>query len=118
MEYENEFFGKLVLKVVRDENNARSEYVDWAVVDPDKTVNRERKIEDGDFLQVFDGSGRLLLNKTIYRDYDTLYDHRHGMQLYEGMRVSWLPKGIDTGFWRNQFNNQARARLLKIKRDE
>jgi len=113
MEYEEEFFGKLILKVVRDDKNPNKEYVNWVVVDTEKTVDREREIEDGDFLQVFDGSGRLMLNKIIYRDYDSLYDHRHGMQLYNGMRVGWLPTGIDTGFWKSLFLDQARARLLK-----
>jgi len=118
MEYEEEFFGKLVLKVVRDNNNSNREYVDWVIVDPQLTVNKEREIEDGDFLQVFDSSGRLMINKKIYRDYESLYDVRHGMQLYNGMRVSWLPKGIDTGFWRNRFAEQCRARLVKLKREE
>lgn len=114
----NEFFGILALKFIRDDNNPNSEYIDWSVVDPEKTVNREREIEDGDFLQVFDDSGRMLMNKYIYRDYDSLYDHRHGMQLYNGMRVSWIPKGIDTGYWKTLFSNQNRARLVKAEHVE
>lgn len=116
---QEEFFGKLDLDLIRDKQTFRSELVDWVVINPDQTINRMRNIEDGDFLQVFDSNGRMLLNKQITRDYDSLYNPAYKKQMYKGMSVKWLPYGIDTGYWYNMFINNHRARLVKnIKEEE
>lgn len=108
-----EFFGKLEMDVIKNKQTFRSEFIDWVVVNPDQTVNRFREIEDGDFLQVFDPMGRLILNKRITRDYNAYFNRRYGKQIYKGFSVKWLPYGIDAGYWYNLFANNHRARIVK-----
>lgn len=112
---EEEFFGKLEIKLVNTDKTRQThnELIDWVIVNPDSTRNREREIEDGDFLQVFDSNGNVVLNKVITRDYKTLYNQRYGKQLYNGMAVRWLPLGVDTGYWSNLFFSSHRARIVK-----
>lgn len=110
---EVEFFGQLIMRVLRDPNNSKNELIDWVIVDTQKTVDREREIDDGDFLQVFDGSGNPILSKRIFRDHETLYNPTYRKQIYNGINVAWVPRGIDTGYWVNLFRNQQRARLVK-----
>lgn len=115
---EVEFFGQLIMKIVRDDNNSKHELIDWVIVDMGKTLDREREIEDGDFLQVFDGGGNPVLSKKIFRDYKALYNPTYRKQIYNGMNIAWAPRGIDTGYWANLFRNQQRARLLKYVEEE
>ena len=71
------------------------------------------EIEEGDFLEVFDDSGRKVLQKTIERNYDSFYNTGLKRQIYNGTTVAWLPHGIDTGYWFKLFGNGFRARLVK-----
>ena len=108
-----EFFGNLQLVPVKNPITFQDECVDWMVVDSTRTLDRSREIEDGDFLQVFDSSGKMLLNKVITRDYKSHYNLRHKRQLYNGMPVKWLAAGIDAGYWVKLFVNRHRARIVK-----
>lgn len=110
---EEEFFGNLELKTIKNEQNFRDEFVDWVIVDSTLTNNKYREIEDGDWLEVYNTNGQLMLSKNITRDYDTYYNPTYKKQMYGGMAVKWLPKGIDVGYWTRLFSNNCRARIVK-----
>jgi hypothetical protein len=115
--HEEEFFGKLDFDLIKDEKTFRPEVIDWIVINPDQSTNRVRRIEDGDFLQVFDPNGRILLNKKITRDYKALFNVRYGKQMYNGMCFKWLPYGIDVNYWYSMFINNHRARIVKYSEE-
>lgn len=108
-----EFYGRLEMNMIHNRVTFNSELIDWVVVDNTKTVDKVREIEDGDFLQVFNTNGQIMLNKVIERDYDSLYNPRYNKQIYNGMAVKWLPYGIDTGYWSRLFANNYRAKIIK-----
>ena len=111
-----EFYGKLEMKVINNERTFKSELIDWIIVDPTKTIDKVREI--GDFLQVFNTNGEVMLNKVITRDFNSLYNPRYGKQIYNGMAVKWLPAGIDTGYWSKLFYNNYRARIVKSAKEQ
>jgi len=87
--------------------------VSWGIRDDRKINKNEWMVEDGDFLEVYDNSGRILFSKHIIEDYDSHYNPSLKRQVYRGTTVGWLPHGVDAGFWFNMFNNRFRARLVK-----
>ena len=108
---EYDFYGLLDRHLIEDEN--RNSLVDWRVTDHSLTVNKTREIEDGDFLEVYDAMGRIVLSKIIYRDYDSFYNENHNKQLYKGMSMAWIPEGVSLDYWISLFNNSYRAKVVK-----
>lgn len=104
-----EFYGHLFK--IYDTDNVQY----WAVVDQtQQNIHKNKEfIQDGDFLEVYDTSGRIILSKTITEDYDTFYDTMHKCQLMGGIEIAWAPKGVDIGYWDSLFNNRYRAKLTR-----
>jgi hypothetical protein len=111
---EYEFYGYLSRDIKSDEN--KNGVIDWVVANTDLENKYVEEIEDGDFLEVYDSNGKLLLSKIIYRDYDTFYNKEYKRQLYRGMAVRWVPEEIALDYWINLFNNNYRARIFKEKK--
>lgn len=111
MQNGNEFFGIATTQVEIDQRNNSS--FTWVVVDPEMVVDGKREIEDGDYLEIYNNMGKVLLSKDIYRDYDSYYNPTHQRQLHQGMAISWAPRGIALDFWLNLFRSGSRARLIK-----
>lgn len=108
---EYEFFGHLNRVVEADDN--QNGVINWVITNHDMTNNNTKEIEDGDFLEVYDSSGRVQLSKIIYRDHETFFNKIHQRQLYNGMAVKWVPEDVSLNYWISLFNNNYRARIIK-----
>jgi len=115
----NEFYGNLTMGVVGDNeyingNQTKvSSKVRWIVRDESKINQNVREIEEGDFLEVYDGMSRTVFSKNIIKDFDSFYNVALKKQIYKGTTVEWIPYGVDAGFWFNMFAGRYRARLVK-----
>jgi len=113
MNNENEFFGLTVMRPELEDTEEHNTSFNWVILNPELTNKNHREIEDGDYLEVSDNVGRMLLQKHIYRDYDTYYNDQHRRQLHNGMAIKWAPRGIALDYWITMFTNGHRARLVK-----
>lgn len=116
----SDFYGRLTMDVVGENTyisgGTRATFVGkvrWVLRDDTKINQNVWEIDDGDYLEVYDNMGKICFSKRIVRDLDSHYNRGLKKQIYRGTTVSWLPEGVDAGFWFSLFNNRYRARLIK-----